>query len=1542
MRLTRLLGVLAGAALLPSLWAIVGRAQEKDSTARAVDDTDRVVFRDSVNRQARPELDRGRSAPDLPMERIILLLSLRPGARQELDRLLADQQDQASPDYHRWLTPDEFGARFGHSPREIELVTDWLVDHGFRVDEVARGRGWIDFSGTARQVEDAFLTEIHDYEVQGKVRHANATEPSIPRGLAGVVQGIVSLHSFPRLPGSGPYRPFGAQDAAPDFTQGGEHSLAPADFATIYNLGPAYKAGINGAGTRIAIVGHTNIHPSNVDSFREYFGLPRKSPVIDVEGDDPGIVPSEAMRAELEVEWAGAVAPEATVTFVVSRSTLATDGVDLSAQHIVDGNLADVMSTSYATCEVRMGPAGRDFFNNLWAQAAAQGITSVVASGNSGPSACDPPDRATAQGLGVSGLCSTPYNVCVGGTQFDDTSNPDKYWSPSNDPTTKASALSYIPEKGWNESGGAPAGLWSSGGGMSAFTDKPAWQSVTGVPSNNKRFVPDVSLTAAAHDGYLFNRGSKLATAAGTSAASPAFAGILALVVQKTGRLGNVSPTLYQFARGQYAPNGPVIFHDVTVGNNNVPGLTGFNCTTGYDPVTGLGSVDAKALIDAFAVLPKVAASDVTVDEGNTGTTTSAVFTVTLSSASTQAASVHYATSDGTAKAGLDYEPTSGDLTFSAGQTTATVSVDVIGDDLFEADETFFLNFSSPAGAQIGDAQAQATIHDDDIGKQPGLSIDDLAIPEGNAGTKAATFTVTLSAISGADTTVDFATQDGTATTADHDYAPRMGTLTIPAGQTSGSIQVMVNGDAVIEPDETFLVNLSNPGNAAIQRSPGLATILNDDEPGEFAFSAAYYKVSEAARLARITVRRVNGNAEGTTVDYATFDGTAIETGTPDYTPTSGTLTFGANKPTATFTIPITNDSLVEGSETVLLRLQNPQPAAAGARLGAQTTAVLTILDGDRGGTISFAKATASVNAAAGQATVTLPVRRGGGLASPVAVDYATNDGTAVAGDYTPARGTLTFAASGTGATMQPITVSVSANAGGAKTFDVELSNPRGGAGIGPRSKVTVTILGADPTLGFSKKEYEVKTTQRSVFIPVKRTAPLTGTVTVDYDATGGTAVQGTDYELEPEPRPPLTFGRGITVRPFKVTILPNPLVSGDKTVVLTLSNPTWTDGTAVVDPILGSATLTIKDPNQTPSVQFSADHYTVNEATPMAVIPVKRTGDPVGRVTVHYEATGGTATNGDPASNPAADYTLPSGGTLTFEERQPIGQIMIPIVNDTRDEGTETVELKLSNPTWTEGEAKIGDPGTATLYITDNEPTVQFSAATYNVGEAARKITIPVKRTGSLAASATVECKVTGGTAVPDTGSGGDYVPLSPEPLSFGAGRSVPATSVTIQLEPDTRADGPKTIELTLSDPSGVALGTPSTALVKIRDNDLAGKVHFSAADYSVAETAGEATIPVIRVGGASSDATVHYSVKSGACANPAGPGDFDAANGTLTFDDKNPRAITVKVHDDGVPNGGAVCVDLKLCDPPDSADPPEEPECSSPSTATLWIVRE
>jgi hypothetical protein len=677
------------------LLAMTGILSLNAQAQRAINDADRVTLHGNVHGLARAEFDRGSAPASMPMNNMIMLLSVRPDAKAQLDQLLAEQQDPTSPNFHKWLTPAEFGLRFGPTDQDIADASNWLKKFGFKIEQVGNGRMWINFSGDVQKVERAFQTNIRTFEVNGKTHHANATDPSIPRALTGLVQGVVSMNDFEKHPNST------VTQLPPDFNNGGtgQHFLAPGDVSIIYNAFPLYNQSpaVDGTGQTIAIVGRTDINLADVQFFRSFFGLPPHDPTFIVNGADPGdLGGNEETEADLDVEWAGAIAKNANIILVTSATTATTDGVDLSAQYIVNNNLARVMSTSFGACEFNLPAAENAFWNSLWAQAASQGITSFVSAGDSGAAGCDASNALSGSGTGINGLASTANNIAVGGTEFNDAAG--NFWNASNNPTDQSSALGYIPENVWNESGNVAggSGLFSTGGGASILYTKPSWQVGPGIPADGHRDIPDVSLSAAGHDAYLIVQGhsttnSGLVAVGGTSASSPTFASIMGLVVQKNGAQGNANPVFYSMANNQFNGAGISVYHDVTTGNNSVPGVTGFNAQTGYDLSTGWGSPDVTKLVNVWN--NNAGQPDFTVSAAPTSRivaqNSSTTFTVTVNAVNNYTGTISFSVTGLPAGATASFAPTSvvnagtSVLTITTAATTAQGSypLSIIGND---------------------------------------------------------------------------------------------------------------------------------------------------------------------------------------------------------------------------------------------------------------------------------------------------------------------------------------------------------------------------------------------------------------------------------------------------------------------------------------------------------------------------------------------------------------------------------------------------------------------------------------------------------------------------------------------------------------------------------------------------------------------------------------------------------------------------------------------------------------------------------------------
>lgn len=661
---------------------------------QAVDGSKRVILRGNVHPLARAEFDRGAFADTQPVNRIYLLLNRSAEQQVALDKLMREQVDASSPNFHKWVTPEEYGAQFGPSEEDVTAVKSWLAAEGFSGIKTNAGKTIVEFNGTVGAVKRAFATEIHKLNVRGEEHFANMSEPAIPAALVNVVMGIPSLHNFRKQSHVKRFGKFRRDmlngETRPLFTfndvNGTFFGMGPGDFAKIYNI----PVGADGTGQSIAIVGRSNINLQDVTDFRSMFGLPAYSTCnlavaqpqlcVILNGADPGLISGDEGEADLDVEWSGAVAPKATIKFVVSESeaTDAVDGVDASSVFIVDNNIAPVMSESFGLCEASNGAAGNAFQNALWQQAAAEGITVSVSSGDNGSAGCDNPNSAASatHGISVSGTASTPFNVAVGGTDFDDATTQNTFWNTTNATTTQASAIGYIPEIPWNDSCAA-AGLTgcntatastnldivAGSGGPSTVYTKTQAPFQTGF-GDTQRDIPDVSLFAA--DGlnrsfYIVCQSdqdipgdtgcnlTKFVTTSpfhdfqavgGTSASAPAFAGIMALVNQKTlQRQGNANFVLYSLAKSETfascnsssftAPGtqpSTCVFMDITKSNNSVPCVGGSpNCSkttsggngvlqsnnqpaftagpptaAGYDLATGLGSINVTALLNSW------------------------------------------------------------------------------------------------------------------------------------------------------------------------------------------------------------------------------------------------------------------------------------------------------------------------------------------------------------------------------------------------------------------------------------------------------------------------------------------------------------------------------------------------------------------------------------------------------------------------------------------------------------------------------------------------------------------------------------------------------------------------------------------------------------------------------------------------------------------------------------------------------------------------------------------------------------------------------
>jgi subtilase family serine protease len=603
----------------------------------------KIALKGNVHGLAKAENDLGRADGNRLMQGVTLAFHPSAAQQKDLDNFLVELGDPSSPNYHKYLTPKQFGQRFGMSSNDLSKVIAWLQSVGFSNIKIANSRNEISFDGTVAQVESTFGIEMHHYLVDSVVHLANAGEPSVPAALSGTMLYVGHLNSFAPTPRA---------KVIPHLTSylSGSHFVSPGDFATIYDLNGLG----DGSGQKIAVVGQSTVSTTDLNNFRSAAGLPASTVTMT-------LVPSTSTGArcqgdegesDLDLEWSGGVAKKASIIFLYAglntgdsctgnRANSVWDALNYAVQN----NVAPFISTSYGFCESGL-PSGFPATVQGWAQQGqTQGQTIVAASGDAGAADCDTASPATG-GLAVDVPAAIPEVTGAGGTVFSADSSTNTapgadppYWAAAGATTdTISSALEYIPEAAWNDTAQTTGALSASGGGASTLFTKPSWQTGTGVPNDSKRDVPDISVAASPnHDGYLvcseddgnggivstctsgFRTGSggNFTVVGGTSVGAPTFSAILALINQFLGHtppagLAPVNPVLYSIAAKT-----PTAFHDVTTGNNIVPCTQGkpgcpstapfqfgFSAGAGYDQVTGLGSVDGFVLAQAMNSAP--------------------------------------------------------------------------------------------------------------------------------------------------------------------------------------------------------------------------------------------------------------------------------------------------------------------------------------------------------------------------------------------------------------------------------------------------------------------------------------------------------------------------------------------------------------------------------------------------------------------------------------------------------------------------------------------------------------------------------------------------------------------------------------------------------------------------------------------------------------------------------------------------------------------------------------------------------------------------
>ncbi len=562
---------------------------QEDRIAGSIEASHTIALQGNVHRNARPQFDQGPVDPAMKLNYVTL--TLKPSRQTELDQLLREQQDSSSPNFRKWLTPEEYADRFGASTADMAKIVAWMKSEGFDIISTARGRRWIAFNATVKQIQSALHTEIHRYRVNGELHFANATEPSVPAAIAPLAIGFTGLDDFK------------LSKPSPDLDYKGQNVIAPGDLWIMYDILPLFTSDINvtGDGMTLAVIGQSDVNLADIATYRSDFSLPVNPPikVLVAGANNPGFVQGDTGESDLDLELSGAVAPNAQIMFVYSGNVVN------SVMYAIDQAIAPVISYSYAGCEATQAPSLIAALQPLAQQANAQGITWLAASGDLGAAACDVGHSVSQDGIAVMMPASIPEVTGVGGTTLAEGFG-STYWSQTNGPYYGNSVLSYVPEVGWNDSNSSH--IASSGGGMSTIYARPAWQNAPGAPGGTARLVPDVAMAASAnHDGYFTFESGGIGISGGTSAATPVFAGIVLLMNEYLGAngLGNINPNLYKLASSTSS-----VFHDATTGSNFVAcaagtkgcvgGTLGYSAGAGYDMVTGLGSVDAYNMMRAW------------------------------------------------------------------------------------------------------------------------------------------------------------------------------------------------------------------------------------------------------------------------------------------------------------------------------------------------------------------------------------------------------------------------------------------------------------------------------------------------------------------------------------------------------------------------------------------------------------------------------------------------------------------------------------------------------------------------------------------------------------------------------------------------------------------------------------------------------------------------------------------------------------------------------------------------------------------------------
>jgi subtilase family serine protease len=1397
---------------------------------------------------ASPANDLGAVAADEQMGTMTLVLGRTAERQKAFAQLLADQQNPASPEYHHWLTPEEIGQRFGVSDSDLDAVAGWLAAEHLQVTYVSNSRTFLRFTGTAGNVGAAFGTELHRYNVNGRQRLSVATEPTIPEALVSAVKVVRGLYEA----GDHPlYSASVEASESPEMTSSsGNHYISPKDFATIYNLGSTYT----GTGFTVGIVGEARVYTGDLNNYKSLtqttFTNPTEVVPTAYGGVDPGAACSTTTcsanyegaqsEATLDVQRVGSTAPGASIQLVVA--TDASGGIGVDTEYMVDTSPApvNVISISWGDCEADANKSDVTFWDTLFSNGAAEGISTFVSSGDSGASGCEAafttPDSQSA--LSPNYICSSSYATCVGGTEFNDTASPSTYWNGTNG-AGYLSAYGYIPEGAWNDS--TMTKVAGTGGGVSSYVATPSWQTGTGVPGTAGRYTPDVSFSGSQHDGYfgcmaasggscVVSSGSFTFLAfAGTSASAPSMAGVAALVDQKLGSAqGNLNPKIYSLANSSSYSS---IFHDVTVAssgvvgcaadtpslcNNTIPssssltgGVPGYTVNSGFDEATGWGSLNIANFLSSFGNTQST--PTVTVTPGASSITVGQTLSVTVTVNGTGATPTGSVVLSGGGYTSASTILTGGSATIHIGAGALTQ-----GTDTLTATYTPDSNSSSAYGVASGTTSIIVTsLYTPAVSLSPTTASITVGQP--------LSVTVAVSGTNGTPTGSVTLTR-GSYTSASTALASGSATINIPAGALALGTYVLT---ATYAPDGTSSpIYSSATGTSQVTVATRYTPLIG--------FSPNPATITVAQPLAEtVTVIGSDGSPTGAVVLSGagyTSASTALSNGSATINIPAGTLPVGSNNMTATYTPDASGSQIYIGAAglTTVYVTQKYTPTVtvtpgAGSISTAQPLTVTVAVSGtdgtatgsvilSGGGYTSASTAlvggSATINIAAGAlalGTDTLTANYTPDSNSSQVYNTASgSNSVTVTAKYTP---TVTVTPGANSITIaQPLTVTVAVTgAGGTATGSVVLSGGgytsastvlvSGGATFnissGVLSQGTDTLTGSYTPDSNSAPTYSAVTGSNTVIVtpkysPTVTVTPGASSITTGQPLTVTVAVSGSDGTTTGSV---VLFGGGYTSAATSLTsggatidIPAGALAQGSDT--LTVNYAPDSNSSPVYNSASGSNSVTVTPKlNPTVTVTPGANSITVGQTLAVTVTVAGTGATPTGSVVLTgggYTSATTTLNGGSTTINIAAGVLAQGSDTLTANYTP--DATSSPIYNTASGSKSVTVTPKLTP-------AVTVTPGSGSVYF-------------------GQTVTVTVVVNG------------TGGTATGNvTLAGGGYTSAAVALVSGSATITIPANSLTTAADTLTATYTP--------DPGSTPVYLGSTGT---------GSVTVAASSYSLA----------------------------------------------------------------------------------------------------------